>query len=119
MQSIRTAGQKYLSETVSPLGATLVRYLFAAPFALLYGIWLLSGRGSTLPEPNCTFLLAGIAASILQIFATVLLVRLFTLRNFAVGSCYIRTEVLATALLGLLLFGELVAGLGWFAMLGS
>ena len=117
MQSIRTAGQKYLSETVSPLGATLVRYLFAAPFALLYVLWLLINRASTLPEPNCTFLLAGIAASILQIFATVLLVRLLTLRNFAVGSCYIRTEVLATALLGLLLFGELVSGLGWFAML--
>ena len=118
MQSIRTAGQKYLSETVSPLGATLVRYLFAAPFALLYVLWLLINRASTLPEPNCTFLLAGIAASILQIFATVLLVRLLTLRNFAVGSCYIRTEVLATALLGLLLFGELVSSLGWFAMLG-
>ncbi len=117
MQSIRTAGQKYLSETVSPLGATLVRYLFAAPFALLYVLWLSINRASTLPEPNCTFLLAGIAASILQIFATVLLVRLLTLRNFAVGSCYIRTEVLATALLGLLLFGELVSGLGWFAML--
>ena len=117
MQSVRTAGQKYLSEAVSPLGATLVRYLFAGPFAALYILWLLGNRGSTLPEPNHTFLLAGIAAGVLQILATVLLVRLFTLRNFAVGSCYIRTEVLATAVLGLLLFGEHVSGVGWVAML--
>ena len=119
MQSVRTAGQKYLSETLSPLGTTLVRYLFAAPFAVLYVLWLLGNRESTLPEPNYTFLVAGFAASILQILATILLVRLFALRNFAVGSCYIRTEVLATALLGLLLFSEQISGLGWFAMLVS
>ena len=117
MQSVRTAGQKYLSEAVSPLGVTLVRYLFAAPFVALYILWLLFDRESTLPEPNHIFLVAGIGAGVLQILATVLLVRLLALRNFAVGSCYIRTEVLATAVLGLLLFGEQVSGLGWLAML--
>ena len=117
MQSVRTAGQKYLSEAVSPLGATLVRYLFAAPFVVLYILWLLDNRASPLPELNDTFLIAGFAAGVLQIIATVLLLRLFALRNFAVGSCYIRTEVLATAVLGLLLFGEHVSGVGWVAML--
>ena len=117
MQSVRTAGQKYLAEEVSPLGATLVRYLFAAPFVVLYVIWLLDGREIHLPEPDATFLLAGFIAAILQIIATVLLVKLFSLRNFAVGSCYIRSEILATAILGLTLFGEAVSGLGFLSML--
>ncbi|HCC46126.1 MAG TPA: hypothetical protein DEQ32_17120 [Gammaproteobacteria bacterium] len=117
MQSVRTAGQKYLAEEVSPLGATLVRYLFAAPFVVLYVIWLLDDREINLPEPDTTFLLAGLMAAMLQIIATVLLVKLFSLRNFAVGSCYIRSEVLATAILGLTLFGEAVSGLGFLSML--
>ena len=117
MQSVRTAGQKYLAEEVSPLGATLVRYLFAAPFVVLYVIWLLDDREINLPEPDTTFLLAGLIAAMLQIIATVLLVKLFSLRSFAVGSCYIRSEILATAILGLTLFGEAVSGLGFLSML--
>tara|TARA_B100002051_G_C16635141_1_gene585471 strand:- start:74 stop:967 length:894 start_codon:yes stop_codon:yes gene_type:complete len=117
MQSVRTAGQKYLAEEVSALGATLVRYLFAAPFVVLYVIWLLADREINLPEPDTTFLLAGLMAAMLQIIATVLLVKLFSLRNFAVGSCYIRSEILATAILGLTLFGEAVSGLGFLSML--
>ena len=117
MQSVRTAGQKHLAKEVSPLGATLVRYLFAAPFVVLYVIWLLDDREINLPEPDATFLLAGLIAAMLQIIATVLLVKLFTLRNFAVGSCYISSEILATAILGLTLFGEEVSGLGWLSML--
>ena len=117
MQSVRTAGQKYLAEEVSPLGATLVRYLFAAPFVVLYVIWLLDDREINLPKPDTTFLLAGLIAAMLQIIATVLLVKLFSLRSFAVGSCYIRSEILATAILGLTLFGEAVSGLGFLSML--
>ncbi|MBT4493428.1 MAG: DMT family transporter [Gammaproteobacteria bacterium] len=116
MQSVRTAGQKYLAEDVSPLAATLVRYLFAVPFVVVYILWLLDDRGAALPPLNTTFIACGVAAGMLQIVATILLVRLFTLRNFAVGSCYIRTEVLTTAILGLLLFGEMVSSLGWVAM---
>ena len=117
MQSIRTAGQKYLTADVSPLGATLVRYLFAVPFVLVYVAWLLHERQTSLPDLNLRFVVCCILAGILQIVATVLLVRLFTLRNFAVGSCYIRTEILTTAILGLVLFGEVISGLGWLAML--
>lgn len=117
MQSVRTAGQKYLTADVSPLGATLVRYLFAVPFIVAYIGWLLHDRATDIPPLNTTFVVCSLGAGVLQIIATVLLVRLFTLRNFAVGSCYIRTEVLTTAVLGLLLFGEMVSGLGWLAML--
>ncbi|MBO6558071.1 MAG: DMT family transporter [Pseudomonadales bacterium] len=116
MQSVRTAGQKYLTADVSPLGATLVRYLFGLPFITMYLGWLMIDRGHALPTLNATFLVYGIAAGFLQIIATVLLIRLFALRNFAVGSCYIRTEVLITAILGLVLFAELISMLGWLAI---
>ena len=93
MQSVRTAGQKYLAEEVSPLGATLVRYLFAAPFVVLYVIWLLDDREINLPEPDDVSL-AGLMAAMLQIIATVLLVKLFSLRTSVVGSCYIHQRFL-------------------------
>ena len=116
MQAVRTAGQKYLTSDVSPLGATLVRYLFGLPFVATYLGWLLVDRNVSLPVMNATFLVYGIAAGFLQIIATILLIRLFTQRNFAVGSCYVRTEVLITAFMGLFLFGELVSLLGWLAI---
>ncbi len=116
MQSVRTAGQKYLTADVSPLGATLVRYLFGLPFIAIYLGWLMVSRSYSFPPLNGTFLLFGIGAGFLQVIATILLVRLFALRNFAVGSCYIRTEVLITAVLGLVLFAEMISGLGWMAI---
>ena len=116
MQSVRTAGQKYLTTDVSPLGATLVRYQFGLPFVGLYLGWLMTQPGNGLPEANPVFLVYGLAAGCLQIVATILLIRLFALRNFAVGSCYIRTEVLMTAMLGFTLFGEVVSMPGWLAI---
>ncbi|XOV87047.1 MAG: DMT family transporter [Pseudomonadota bacterium] len=119
MQSVRTAGQKELARTVSPLAATMVRYLFGLPFAVLYLGLLLQVSGVDLPPVNPVFLLCGLAAGFLQIIATVLLVRLFTLRNFAVGSTYVRTEVILTAIIGFLFFTETVSAPGWIAILVS
>ena len=36
MQTIRTAGQKQLTQHLDPVTVTLVRYLFGLPFVLLY-----------------------------------------------------------------------------------
>lgn len=119
MQAVRTAGQKQLSGFVSPLTATLVRYLFGLPFACCYLVYLVSDRGQSLPTLNPVFLLSGLAAGILQIVATVLLIRLFALRNFAVGTTFIRTEILLTALIGIVFFTEEISALGWAAILLS
>ena len=93
MQAVRTAGQKQLTAAVTPLAATLVRYLFGLPFALLW----LTYAGATLnfdfPDLNLTFLVSGLIAGILQIVATLLLVRLLTLRNFAVGTTFVKSEI--------------------------
>ena len=116
MQSVRTAGQKYLTGHISALGATLVRYLFGLPFVVVYLAWLLHRANQPLPDLNSTFFVCAVLAGLLQIGATILLIRLFSLRNFAVGSNYVRGEILFTALIGALLFGELVSALGWLAI---
>ena len=36
MQSVRTAAQKQIAQSISVLAATLARYLFGLPFAVLY-----------------------------------------------------------------------------------
>ena len=116
MQSVRTAGQKYLTGHISALGATLVRYLFGLPFAVVYLAWLLNHSNQPLPDLDSTFFVCAVLAGLLQIGATILLIRLFSLRNFAVGSNYVRGEILFTALIGALIFGELVSVLGWLAI---
>lgn len=107
MQSIRTAIQKHLTAQISAEAATLVRYLFGLPFVLVYLWWLLDGQ--PLPGLNWVFAICVVLAGIFQVIATVLLVRLFTLRNFAVGSTYVRGEIVVTAILGAILFGEIVS----------
>ena len=41
MQAIRTAGQKKLAQHISPMAATLVRYLFGFPVALAYLLFVI------------------------------------------------------------------------------
>lgn len=122
MQSVRTAGQKYLTSDVTPLAATLVRYLFGLPFVFLYLSFLLTQADlstSAMREVNlgATFFISATLAGILQILATVLLVRLFSMRNFAIGSTYVRTEIVITAILGMLFFSEHLSLTGWVAVL--
>lgn len=117
MQAVRTAGQKYLSSEVSALATTLVRYLYGLPFA---GIWLyLLHRhlNIDLPDLNVTFLWSGFVAGMLQIVATVLLIRLFSLRNFAVGTTYAKSEVLLTAVIGFVFFTERITFISGGAMI--
>lgn len=116
MQSVRTAGQKYLADHISALGATLVRYLFGLPFAFVYLGLLLRDTAAPLPEINLTFAVSAFIAGCLQIGATVLLVKLFSLRNFAVGNNYVRAEIIFTALIGALVFAEFIPPLGWLAI---
>ena len=115
LQSVRTAAQKQLTADISAEGATLVRYLFGLPFALLY--LAIQAQGIQLPRLGPTFLFSVLAAGALQIVATVLLIRLFTLRNFAVGSTYVRAEILVTALLGVSFFSDWVSASGWLAII--
>lgn len=110
-QNVRTALQKALKGRLSTGGATYVRFLYGAPFALLYLALILQFTDLELPRPNGEFALYAVAGGLAQIAATGLLVSLFSLRNFAVGTTYAKTETVQAALFGIVLLGEHV-GLG-------
>lgn len=116
MQAVRTAGQKQLTAAISTMAASYVRFLFGLPLAVAYLMALKAGFGLDWPRPPALFWLSAAACAVVQIVATFLLVRLFSYRNFAVGTTYARTEALLTALIGTVLFHEAVALAGWIAI---
>ncbi len=116
MQNARSALQKHLKGRLTTLGASYVRFLYAAPLALLY-LWALNGvGGKPLPSPNLTFLLYCVLGGVSQILFTVLLMWLFSFRNFAVGTTFSKTEVVQVAVLGLLILGDTVTPVGALAI---
>ena len=119
MQTVRTAGQKHLTRHLDPISVTLVRFLFGLPFAALYLACVAVGSGKSLPALNPTFMTFTVLGGVAQIVATVLLIHLFSLRNFAVGSTYARTEAFLTAFIGALFFGEWISVQGWVAIIIS
>jgi len=116
MQTVRTAGQKRLSEDVSNLMATLTRFLFGLPFALGYLGALMNIYGWTPPPIDTVFLSFTFVAVVSQIVGTVLLIHMFSFRNFTVGTAYARTEAFLTAIVGALFFSEVVSLPGWIAI---
>ncbi|MGB3313760.1 MAG: DMT family transporter [Albidovulum sp.] len=117
MQTLRLILQKQLKGLgLSTGGATFSRFLFAAPAACALSGLALAVTGDDLPRPGLTFwgwiALGGIA----QIAATFLTVALFSLRNFAVGVAFTKTETVQVALFSALLLGEAVSATGWVAI---
>ncbi len=119
MQTVRTAGQKHLTAHLDPIAITLVRFLFGLPFAAIYLACVAAWSGAKLPPLNGTFLGYTLLGGVAQIVATVLLIYLFSLRNFAVGTTYARTEAFLTAFIGAMFFGEWISFQGWTAIVIS
>lgn len=109
LQNIRSGLQKHLKNVMGSTGATFVRFGFGVPFAFLYWCILIYGFEFQLPELNFRFFLWASIASFAQIFATFLLIYLFSFRNFTVGTAYSRTEPAQTAIFALILFGEKIS----------
>lgn len=105
LQNLRSTLQKQLKGVMGTTGATFVRFGFGVPFAALYWVLLIWGFDADLPHLNRRFAVWVVIAAISQILATFLLIQLFSLRNFAVGNAYARTEPVQTALFAFVLFG--------------
>src|SRR5688572_32415829 len=105
-QTLRNATQRGLTARLGTLGATLVRFLYGLPFALLWFWLVLRHTGESVPRPG-----AGVAAwvalgALSQIAATALLLRTMQERNFALGVAYSKTEVLQVAVFALVFLGD-------------
>lgn len=108
LQNLRSAGQKHLKSKMGTIAATFVRFGFGLPFALVYMALLHFGFGFELPSISGNFLLWVVLGSFAQISAQLLLIHMFSYRNFAVGTAYSRTEPAQAALFGLIFLSEFV-----------
>lgn len=115
-QCWRTAMQQKLRNLLSVNGAGFVRFLYGAPTALVLLIGALLLSGAPLPKVNAAFLLACTAGGLAQIVATNLLIMAFGYRNFAVGTAYSKTETAQSAILALILLGEVLHPAAWFGI---
>ena len=119
LQTARNAGQKHLSTRVSPWLAAWVRFGFGLPIALIYLVIVLAGFDLPFPPLTGKFLVPALVAALMQIAGTVFLIRLFRLRNFAIGSTFVRTEAIIAAVLGSVVFSESIGLWGWLAIVIS
>lgn len=105
-QTLRNAAQRRLTAELGTLGATLVRFLYGLPFALLWLWVVLEWTGVPPPAPGAGF--AGWVAlgALSQIAATALLLRTMQERNFALGVAYSKTEVIQVALFAFVALGD-------------
>lgn len=100
-QTARNAMQRGLTPALGPLGATLVRFLFGFPFALLFLLILMAATGGALPAPNGAFAGWTLLGASTQIAATTLMLMTMEQRSFVVTIAYLKTEPLLVALMGL------------------
>lgn len=113
MQAWRNAFQSKLSQDVNVIGVTLARFLWASPIAAVYLIGLYQWQDAPAPDASATTALFIIGASLMQILATALMVKLFQLNNFAVGAGLAKSEALVAAILGTIFFGTSLSWFGW------
>jgi drug/metabolite transporter (DMT)-like permease len=106
MQNLRSALQKHLQGSLGTRGASFVRFGYGFPIAIAYVLFLYFAAVQTFPSFHAAFFAWAVIGGLAQIFATMLLVHLFSLRNFAVGTAYSKTEPVQAALFGFILLGE-------------
>lgn len=109
LQNLRSMLQKHLKAQLSSLGATAVRFFFAVPVALI--LWFILTTGFAVEPPKFTpiFFMFVTLGALAQIGGTLLLVYLFGLKNFAVGSTLARTEAVQSAVIGFVILGDRVS----------
>ena len=112
-QTFRFAVQKVLAGgKLSAAAATWARFLWSWPFAGLLVLGYGQATGADWPELTPAFFVWGMLGGVFQILATICTVSLFSMRAFAVGITFKKTEVMITALVGYLILGDLISGWG-------
>lgn len=116
-QGGRNAFQKQLSRDVPILGVTLARFFYAVPLACGY-LTFLYWYDESLKVPNFSplFFVYVVGAGLAQIWATVLMVQLFLLKNYAIGVGLAKSEAVWSALLGVMFFGVTINSIGWLGV---
>ena len=116
-QAVRTAAQKAINARLSTWMTTYVRSLFGLPVMLVYLWAVLTWTGTGVPDLPGVFFLHCLGTASTQVIATYLLIRLFQMSNFAVGTMLTKTDIMQAAIIGSLFFSEEITAIGWLAIL--
>lgn len=115
-QAVRTAAQKALNATLSAWMTTYVRSIYGLPVMLVY-LWIVvSWEGLGVPHMHAQFLFHCFMTATSQVIATYLLILLFQRSNFAVGTMLTKTDIMQAAIIGSVLFSEVISLTGWIAI---
>lgn len=117
MQAWRNALQKKVRETNTTSAATLSRFLYASPLALVYLLLLYQGYDEPIPEFNSHFVRLILQIAMAQIMATIFMVMLFHKHNYVIGAGLAKSEAMLTALLGVVWFSVSLSGLAWLGVI--
>lgn len=118
VQTVRFSLQKALKTAgLSSGGATFSRFVFAAPLALVLAGGLMVAGGTSLPPLGGRFWAMVVVGGLGQIIATLATVALFSMRNFAVGIAFTKSETVLVAMFSLVFLGEAVTPAGFVAIL--
>ena len=105
-QTLRNAMQRHLSADLGTLGATLVRFLYGLPFAVLW-LWAMTlTADAPLPVPRVEFAGWLTLGALSQIAGTALLLQAMHERNFTLGIAYSKSEVIQVAVFGFAFLGD-------------
>lgn len=116
-QNIRSVVQKNLLNQLDILASSYVRFFYALPLCLLFSFSLKQFFDKPIPVTNTEFFIFALIGGSCQIFATILLVYLFTLKKFAVGGAFKKTEALISVAIGFLILQDTVTAFGFIAVL--
>lgn len=119
LQVARNAAQRGLTDKLGLWGASYVRFIYALPFAAAWLAVVIAWRG---PSGAFSLAFAGwvLIGALAQAAATALLVFAMRGRSFAVANVLQKTEVLGSAVLGIVMIGDTLAPHHWLgALLGT
>ena len=119
LQNARTAIQKRLDAQIGASGATLARFIYAAPLAALYLFGLLTVTGQSMPALHGSFLILAVIGGAGQVLGNALMILVLRRRNFAAGTAYSKTEAAQAAVFSTVLLGEGVSAGGVIGILVS
>ena len=117
-QTLRSVSQKNIINEVGVISSAYSRFIFALPFSVLLLVFFIAHDDPIFLQATKLVTLSWLfLASICQILFTVLLIKLFTLRSFAIGIAFSKTEVIQTTIFEILILGFILTSQLFVAIL--
>ncbi|WP_337186857.1 DMT family transporter [Phenylobacterium sp.] len=116
LQVTRNALQRGLVGDAGPWGATLVRFLFGLPFAIVMFAVAVALTPEASPEVSWRFTVAVVIGALAQMAATGLLLLAMRRSGFAVATVMQQSSLPLGALMGLAVLGDRLSGAAWIGV---